>query len=129
VFRIANVNGAGNTFELEGVDSTNYDTFTSGTFQVITFGNNFGTIREVSASGGEAEDDHRPVELRAHEVVDHRAARTAYDPGLVAGARVEREREPELLGDRPERVVGAVVVRTRRHLGGEEERAAVSACA
>lgn len=53
VFRVANQ--ASGTFELEGEDTTSYDTFTSGTFQVITFGTSLSTITDVSPSGGEAE--------------------------------------------------------------------------
>lgn len=55
VVRVANVNGAGNTFELEGVDSTLYDTFTSGNAQVITWGTTLSLITGVQASGGEFE--------------------------------------------------------------------------
>jgi isocitrate lyase len=51
--RIANV--AANTFELEGVDSTGYDTFTSGNAQAITFGTTFSTIGDMSTSGGDFE--------------------------------------------------------------------------
>jgi len=51
VFRVANQ--ASGSFELEGEDTTNFGTFTSGTFEVITFGNSLGTVRGVSASGGE----------------------------------------------------------------------------
>lgn len=53
VFRVANQ--AVGSFELEGEDTTNYGTFSSGTFQVITFGTSMGTIRGVSVSGGEYE--------------------------------------------------------------------------
>lgn len=53
VFRVANVNGAGNTFELEGENTTLYDTFTSGTFEVITFGVTASTFTGVTASGGD----------------------------------------------------------------------------
>ncbi len=53
VYRVAN-QGSG-TFELEGEDTTAYDTFSSGTFQVITFGTSLSTITDVSPSGGEAE--------------------------------------------------------------------------
>jgi hypothetical protein len=52
VVRVAN--GTADTFELEGVDTTNFDTFSSGTAQDITFGTTVGTIRNLSASGGEA---------------------------------------------------------------------------
>jgi hypothetical protein len=53
VVRVANVNGAGNTYEAEGVDSTLYDTFTSGTAEVITFGTTLSTIADLSVSGGD----------------------------------------------------------------------------
>lgn len=52
VFRVANVNGAGNTFELEGEDTTSFDTFTSGTAQVITFGNSITSATTLSSGGG-----------------------------------------------------------------------------
>lgn len=55
VGRVANVNGAGNTFEIEGIDSTLFETFTSGTFQVITFGASMTNVQEVNPSGGEPE--------------------------------------------------------------------------
>lgn len=51
--RIANVST--NTFELEGLDSTNFDTFTSGTAQKVTFGTTFSTIGDMSVSGGDFE--------------------------------------------------------------------------
>ncbi len=53
IYRVANVNAAGNTFELEGVDSTAYSTFTSGSFQVLSFDKSFATLSEPQASGGE----------------------------------------------------------------------------
>lgn len=53
VFRVANVVGGSNTLELEGVDSTNFDTFVSGSFQVITFGTSLGTVSSINASGGD----------------------------------------------------------------------------
>lgn len=55
VVRCANVNGAGNTFELEGVDTTAFDTFSSGTAQVITFGTSITTATTINASGGDFE--------------------------------------------------------------------------
>lgn len=54
--RVANVNGAGNTFELEDIDTTLFDTFTSGTFKVITFGTTLSIVRGQQASGGGFED-------------------------------------------------------------------------
>lgn len=52
VGRVANVTA--NTFELEGVDSTLFNTFTSGTAALITFGAAAATMQDVNASGGEA---------------------------------------------------------------------------
>jgi hypothetical protein len=51
VFRTAGLSGL--TFQLEGEDTTNYDTFTSGSFQVITLGNSITTATNISASGGD----------------------------------------------------------------------------
>jgi hypothetical protein len=53
VYRAANVNGAGNTVELEGENTTAYDTFTSGSFQVVTFGTSITTLTGLQASGGD----------------------------------------------------------------------------
>ncbi len=51
VFRVANQ--ASGTFELEGVDTTNFGVFTSGSFQAVTLGITMDTVTEVSSSGGE----------------------------------------------------------------------------
>ncbi len=53
VFRIANVNTGANTLELEGENTTSYDTFTSGSLEVITFGTTLATATSVNASGGD----------------------------------------------------------------------------
>lgn len=53
VVRVANVNTGGNTYEAEGVDSTLYDTFSSGTAEVITFGTTLSTVADLSVSGGD----------------------------------------------------------------------------
>lgn len=53
VVRVANVNGAGNTFEAEGIDSSAFDTFTSGTGQVVTLGTSVTTATNITASGGD----------------------------------------------------------------------------
>lgn len=55
VFRVANVNTGSNTFELEGENTTNYDTFTSGELEEITFGITLATATGLSASGGDFE--------------------------------------------------------------------------
>lgn len=52
VARVANVNTVANTFELEGIDTTLFDTFASGTFEVITFGTSISTATTISSSGG-----------------------------------------------------------------------------
>lgn len=51
VFRIANKTT--DTFELEGENTTNYDTFSSGTAEAITFGTTMATATGLSASGGD----------------------------------------------------------------------------
>lgn len=43
------------SFVLEGVDSTLFDTFTSGTVKKITFGTAMSTVQEISSSGGDAQ--------------------------------------------------------------------------
>lgn len=50
VARVKTVSGAG--FTLEGIDTTLYDTFTSGTCNKITFGVSITTATAVSPSGG-----------------------------------------------------------------------------
>jgi len=52
VYRVANENAGANTFELEGEDTTLYDTFVSGTGQVITFGTTINTLTGLTANGG-----------------------------------------------------------------------------
>lgn len=53
VFRVANVNTGAKTFELEGENTTSYDTFTSGSVQEITFGTTMTTATGLSATGGD----------------------------------------------------------------------------
>lgn len=50
VARIANVTT--DTFELEGIDTSAFDTFSSGTAEKITFGTTISTATSVSSSGG-----------------------------------------------------------------------------
>lgn len=50
VVRVANQ--AANTFELEGIDTTLFDTFSSGTAAAITFGTSITTATSISSSGG-----------------------------------------------------------------------------
>ena len=51
VVRVANKTN--DTFELEGVDTTLFDTFSSGTAELITFGTTLATATSISASGGD----------------------------------------------------------------------------
>lgn len=51
VVRVANA--ATDTFELEGVDTTNFDTFSSGSCQAITYGTTLNTVRSLTSSGGD----------------------------------------------------------------------------
>lgn len=55
VVRGANVNTAADTIELEGVDSTLFDTMVSGNAQVITFGTTLNIVTGMAGSGGEFE--------------------------------------------------------------------------
>lgn len=51
VVRVAGVTV--DTFQLEGVDTTSYDTFSSGTAEKITFGTSITTATSLSGSGGD----------------------------------------------------------------------------
>ena len=55
LFRVAAVDAAANTFQLEGVDSTLFRTFIAAgsTFQVVTFNPEFSTLSEPTAGGGD----------------------------------------------------------------------------
>ena len=53
IFRVANVSAGSNTVELEGCDSSAFDTFATGSFEIITFGTNLSVASNVSASGGD----------------------------------------------------------------------------
>lgn len=51
VVRVANKTT--DTFELEGIDTTDFDTFSSGTAEAITFGTSLATATNINASGGD----------------------------------------------------------------------------
>lgn len=53
VVRVAGVDAGANTFQIEGEDTTLYDTFVAGTAEDITFGTNLATATTLSASGGD----------------------------------------------------------------------------
>jgi len=44
---------ASGTFELEGEDTTDFGTFSSGAFEIVTFGTTLTTVTDLSASGGD----------------------------------------------------------------------------
>jgi hypothetical protein len=51
---VARINAiTANTFNLEGLDTTLFDTFTSGSAQSITFGTSLTTATSINASGGD----------------------------------------------------------------------------
>lgn len=50
VVRVANKTT--DTFQLEGIDTTNFETFTSGTAKKLTFGTSISSATTISASGG-----------------------------------------------------------------------------
>jgi hypothetical protein len=54
LFRVAGVS-AGVSFTLEGEDTTLYDTFSSGTFEVVTIDTPIQVIGDVAVGGGEAQ--------------------------------------------------------------------------
>jgi hypothetical protein len=53
IFRVDNEDTAGDDFDIEGENTTSYDTFVSGNFQLITFGTSLSTVTGSSASGGD----------------------------------------------------------------------------
>lgn len=55
VFRVANVNIGGNTFELEDENTTAYTTFVSGTMVPVATFQSMTTVQDITASGGDPE--------------------------------------------------------------------------
>ena len=55
IARVANVNTGANTLELEGIDTTLFDTWATGDLAVLTFGTSLSIATGVQASGGEFE--------------------------------------------------------------------------
>lgn len=94
MFRVANVNAAGNTFELEGEDTTGYGTFSSGTAAKKTFGTTLSTLTTVNGSGGEPEmKDTTTIHDKQKSSIPGLASASEYsfdsiwdvaDPGLIA---------------------------------------------
>lgn len=55
IVRVANMSAGGNTYEMESVDSSGFDTFTSGTTTPVTFGTSLAVVSGIAVSGGEFE--------------------------------------------------------------------------
>lgn len=70
VVRIGTVDAIANTFTLEGVDTTLFDTFISGTAQVITFGVSIGTVLDMKPGGGDVK--YVPT-TTIHQILDTQA--------------------------------------------------------
>jgi hypothetical protein len=93
VARVANQTAS--TFELEGIDTTTYNTFVSGTAYAITFGSSMSTAQGVNVSGGEPEfvditTVHDNVRKRAPTVVSPMtmSIESFYDPSNAALAQL-----------------------------------------
>jgi hypothetical protein len=93
VARVANQTT--NTFELEGIDTTTYNTFVSGSAYAITFGSSMSTAQGVNVSGGEPEfvditTVHDNVRKRAPTVVSPMtmSIESFYDPSNAALAQL-----------------------------------------
>lgn len=102
VVRVANQDT--NTFELEGVDSTDFGTFVSGTFEEITFGAESAVMQELTPSGGEAagiavevihtDDTYEVPGRRSPLVISCGALWDPADPALVAMRGFDRTKTP-----------------------------------
>ena len=53
VARVKDVDTGADSFKLEGIDTTLFDTFVSGTFEVVTLGTALATATSINASGGD----------------------------------------------------------------------------
>jgi hypothetical protein len=82
------------SFQLEGIDTTTFDTFSSGTAKKITYGTNITTATDVQASGGEPESiDTTTIHENTRSEIPGAASAANYtmtniwdptDPGLIA---------------------------------------------
>jgi hypothetical protein len=85
---------SGSTLTIEGENTTNYGTFTSGTIQKITYGTNLATLTDVNGSGGEFDNiDTTFLKDKSRSSIPGLSAATEYkfesawdvsDPGLIA---------------------------------------------
>jgi hypothetical protein len=94
IVRVANVNAGSNTYELDGLDTSAFTTFTSGTMYPITFGTSISTMLDFSSEGGEPTmDDQATIHDDVEIMVPVRFSATIYksntlwdraDAGFVA---------------------------------------------
>lgn len=91
IVRVANVNAGGNTYELEGLNTTGFGTFSSGSMYPVTWANSFATMLDFSVSGGEAQmDDQSTIHDDIEVLAPTRFSATEYtsnniwDPGDAA---------------------------------------------
>ena len=92
IFRVAGV--ASNTFQLEGVNSTGFDDFISGSAEEITFGTNLTVVSNITASGGDFEFiDVTTIHDTIQKQIPGNASSSTFsmdcqwipdDPGLIA---------------------------------------------
>ena len=94
VMAVRVANKTADTFELEGINTSLYDTFVSGSARLITFGTDVVTIKELSAAGGDFEfidyttiHDDRKKEFPGLPTATKYTMSNVWDPtdpGLVA---------------------------------------------
>lgn len=105
VARVANVTAG--TYELEGIDSTTFNSFTSGSSQSVTFGASMTTAQSVNASGGDPEfadttTIHDTVRKRAPVVsspmtISMSSIFDPSDPALVEMRKASRALTPRVI--------------------------------
>ena len=79
IVRVANVNTGGNTYELEGLNTTGFGTFASGTMYPITWSYSVATMLDFTADGGEAElDDQSTIHDDIQILAPTRFSATTY---------------------------------------------------
>lgn len=107
VFRISDVDGAANTFKLEGEDTTDYRTFNAGTFVIVDTLVGMDTVQDVNASGGDPEfadltTVHNSIRRRAPTVFSPSSYTfgcffSASDPAHQRLAKLSKNKTPEAI--------------------------------
>jgi hypothetical protein len=92
--RVTSVDTTSNTFVLEGVDTTQFEDFSTGTFSVVTLGTSITTATTISSSGGDFEMiDTTTIHVNARTQMPGLPNATTFtmdhlwdasDPGLIA---------------------------------------------